>query len=122
MSAPDLVWLDDMDAYASETTSEEQNLEQDVLHMLAEDLGSNLDAPEQGAGVANILGAPTSEFEVMIRTIEAALRLDDRVDSSTVALTQLPSGGYNLDVTVQVAGDVLDLGFTLAPDGSVSTQ
>jgi len=115
----DLVCLDDMDPFASETTSDLENLWQDVYHVLLQDPASNPDDVDRGLGVVNLLSGDTSVLASLPRTAEQELLKDDRIDAVRVALSQiqpggtlsdgtvLPAGGYELLVQIQPSGVVL---------------
>lgn len=87
----DLALYEDIDDFASDTTSAEEELEQDVRHVLEQDLGSNLDDLERGLGIANALSkALTSELAELGQKM---LEQDDRIKSAKITNVVDESGG-----------------------------
>jgi hypothetical protein len=127
LTAPDLVCVEDMDLFAAETQSDLESLEQDILHILDEDYGSNPDDPERGIGLANLLSKPTRVLSDIVRTVEAQLRTDDRIDAVKATLTELPpgysfpggltfdKGGWMLELDVVASGAVTGLTYAYSP-------
>ena len=109
LTYPDLVCNLDLDAYAAETTSDLQTLTQDVLHVLLEFPGSNLDDPGRGIGVFQYLGGTSDQFQHLARTIEAQLVRDDRIDSVYADVTQESDGTWSLLIRIEVDGAVVPL-------------
>ncbi len=128
LSYPDLVCTDDLDPFASETSSDLQTLEQDVLHVLDEAMGSNPDDPERGVGIYNIIGGTVDQLQQMAATIDTQLEKDDRIDSSTttiadVSTTDEQAGAYYLiSIALIVDGSVLNLSYDLTPSGLQVSQ
>lgn len=119
----DAVCTDDVDAFGNETTSDLQNLQQDVFHTLLETPGSNLDAPTRGIGVPLLLGADTSNLALIASTIDHQLQEDDRIDASDTTITQEADGSWTIAITLQVAGTVLPLNYAYsASAGLVPTS
>jgi hypothetical protein len=115
----DLVCLDDADLFASETGSDLENLEQDVYHILIETPGSNPDDTSRGIGVEQLLGSASQDTIPEITSlIDAQLKKDDRIDSCTSTLTQLPPGSTLPDGTPLPDGGWL-LELDIVPDSSI---
>lgn len=121
LTYPDLVCLDDMDPFASETTSDLQNLWQDVYHVLLQDPGSNPDDVDRGLGVVNLLSGDTSVLATLPRTAEQELLKDDRIDAVKIALVQIPVGGTLSNGTV-LDGGGYELLVQIQPSGAVLPQ
>lgn len=127
LTAPDLVCVEDMDPFAAETQTDLESLEQDVLHILDEDYGSNPDDPERGIGLGNLLSKPTTALSDIVRQVESQLRTDDRIDAVKATLTELPSGysfpggltfpngGWMLELDVVANGAVTGLTYAYSP-------
>lgn len=92
LTAADLVCVEDLDAFASETASDLENLEQDLLHILLEDPGSNPDDVERGVGLPSLLSASTRSLNNITGIVESQLRKDDRIDQVHATLSELPAG------------------------------
>lgn len=118
LTAPDLVCLDDLDPFASETTSDLQSLEQDVYHILIETAGSNPDDETRGIGVEQLLSSSASNFTMITQIIDTQLSKDDRIDTCTSTLTSLPPGSTLPDGTPLPDGGYL-LELDIVPDESV---
>lgn len=119
LTAPDLVCEFDLDLFAGETTSDLQSLEQDVLHMLLEAPGSNLDDLTRGIGVVDMLGGPVADLATVPHRIEAALAKDDRIDSSTVTIRRDADDTIRLTLVIVVGADVLGLNYAYSADGGL---
>ena len=115
----DLVLVDDMDPLALQTTSDIQNLEQDVMHILDEAPGSNLDDMTRGVGLDFWLGGTAAEFDSLASTIDTQLEKDPRIQSSTTTITKATNGNggvsYMIAIQVEVSGAVLPLGYIYTP-------
>ncbi len=127
-SSPDLVCADDLDPFAGETTSDLQTLEQDVLHVLDEENGSNPDDPERGVGIYNMIGGTVEQLQQMAATIDTQLEKDDRIDSSTTTITDVSTTSeqagafYLISIEVVVDGSVIPLSYDLTPTGLQVSQ
>lgn len=117
LTYPDLVCLDDLDPFAGETTSDLQNLSQDVLHLLVELPGSNPDDPERGIGVMQYLSCSESEFRSLPGRIDAQLRADDRVQSSKTTLVPLAEGGFRVEILIGVGPELIPLAYGVGTEG-----
>jgi hypothetical protein len=133
LTIPDLLWVDDMDLFAGETTSDLQTLQQDVYHMLIEPPASNPDDLNRGLGLARMLSGTEAQLAGITQTIDAQLQRDARIDSSQTTLTKLPpgsmlpdgtplpNGGYSIDIEILASSQVVSVGF-FAFDGGVVPQ
>jgi|SRR5580704_6904585 hypothetical protein len=119
LTAPDLVCLPDMSPLAVETTSEEQNLTQDLLHAIVQLPNSNLDAPGRGVGIMRYLnGTNLASARV---AIEEDFVKDPRVIQAVATITQNPPSltGFPFTIGVQVTttAGVLGLSFGWSQTG-----
>lgn len=103
-------WLNtpdgDLDEFGGDTTSDEQDLEQDVIHRLSEAYGSNPDDRDRGVGVDNFLsGSP--DLQGLDRAIADDLTKDDRIDTvdTTIVLSTDSQAGsvFEIDIIVNEA-------------------
>jgi hypothetical protein len=111
----------DADDLMSETTSEAQNLQQDLTNRLVELPGSNLDfgTPNtRGVGIMSYLSAPSSKFEGLPARIDAEFIQDPRVTGSfTPPLAQQPDGSYIISTQVTTVAGVLGLSWAWSAAG-----
>lgn len=124
MNKPSLVrtyqearWTDDLDPSGAETSSDLESLEQDVMHVLEENLGSNLADPQKGVGVANYLSGTSVQFAQLPAIIDSQLAQVTRIDNSHTTIQQQPDGSLLVLVNLTVAGAVVALQFLLGPNG-----
>jgi hypothetical protein len=112
----------DLDANGGETTSDLQNLVQDVSHVLLADLGSNPDDPTRGIGLFRFLNGTVADLQTMAKTAEAQLAEDDRIDaiSANVSQSGLSAEQYLIAIQIQVDGAVLGLEFAYASSSGLS--
>lgn len=113
LTYPDWVADNDVDPLGQETTSDLQNLMQDVMHVLQQDLGSNLDDPNRGVGIYNYLSGTNINLQSLAGNIKSNLIDDPRIDSVDVNVQAQPSGiyAYIIYVNIGVNGSVLPLSF-----------
>lgn len=106
----------DCDPDANETTSDLQNLVQDVYHRLIEIPGSNPDDATLGIGVQQLLSGTVTNMMGLQQRVPQQLLEDDRISSCDVSIVQNPDGSYTLALQLGVAGAVLGLeyGYTAA--------
>lgn len=113
LTAPDIAWnasatsfAGDMDEFATETTSELQNLQQDLGNRLVELPGSNLDfGPNntRGIGILLYLSCDYQTFQGLPARIDAEFIQDFRVTSSqTNIIEQAPGSDYPFVIYSQV--------------------
>lgn len=106
----DLVFSNgDLDPFGAETTSDLQNLQQDISTLIIELFNSNLDDPNRGIGIETFLSANANQFSTLSGLIEAQVLQDDRVSACTVTTTQNGNGAYSIIIQVQVGQTVLPL-------------
>lgn len=103
----DLLWLTDLDISGAETQSDNDELVQDTFHVLEQDLGSNLDDPTRGLGVANLLSKPLPNGITIAAS--NALADDTRVTRCDATIVTDPNGAQSLNVTIYTNDDVLNL-------------
>ncbi len=117
----DALCLYDLDPYGRELNDPLQELWQDLLHRLLEAPGSNLDDPDRGVGLEDMLsqgfdasqGAP-SQF--VAQRIRADFLKDDRVLDCQAALNW---DGANVTGTIQIVANEGTLGVSIAYAGGV---
>ena len=116
----DCVCEDDVDPLAAETTSDLQNLEQDVLHLLLEAPGSNEDDPLRGIGIMNYLSGTVNDLQSLPRLIEEQLLQDTRistVDCNIVATGTPAFPQFTISLVITCDATVIPLDYTLGPGG-----
>ena len=113
LTNPDMVCELDCDPLGAETTSDLQSLIQDVMHILMEDLGSNLDDPNRGVGIYRYLSGTQNDFRNLIATIESQLSSDPRIDSVSAQIQTNTVGiyPYTIVVNLGVNGSIIGLSF-----------
>jgi hypothetical protein len=131
LTAPDLVvsgspsnpsagGIVDIDAVASETTSELQNLQQDLTNRLTEVPGSNLDfgTPNtRGVGMMLYLSAPTTKLAGLPARIDHEFEQDPRVVTSATTLVLQSDGSYLVSSQIQTVAGVFGLGWSWSSAG-----
>lgn len=115
----DLRCVDDLDLNAAETQSDLETLEQDVLHILEETLGSNLDDPDRGLGFATLLSGNALPLQHLASIASSQLTKDDRIDSATTTITQTGPSSFTVAVVVVVANTVIGLYYSSLAAGSL---
>lgn len=96
-----------MSPFADETTSELEELEQDVYHVLIETLGSNIDDPTRGLGLDDVLSDDEANLASVPGLAEHQIQQDDRVVAAKAKLTQDESGNPRLEIEIQPTDDTL---------------
>lgn len=105
----DLRWLDDLDPTGDETADAEEELTQDLYHMIEQDKDTNKDDPTRGIGVANLLSdvLPTN----FTASASTELMQDDRVAIATASIERTSLDGITeidvLSVKVQPSDPLL---------------
>lgn len=123
LTAPDIVCLDDMDPFADDTASDLETLEQDVLHMLIEDAGSNPDDPDRGIGIETLLGGTTVDLNTAINRINTGLQQDDRITKASASVTLDVDGvTYLIAIAIEVNKTLVTFNYKLSPTGGLTTQ
>lgn len=114
LTYPDLVTNPDVDPLAAETQSDLQTLIQDGMHVLQEDLGSNLDDPNRGCGIADYLSGSAQNLQSLAGNIQSQLRDDPRLDSVTAQVIRGYPGSvypYTILVNLGVNGSVIGVSY-----------
>lgn len=109
----DLRWYEDLDPFGAETTSAEEELRQDLLHVILQECGevpgANLDDATRGLGVGNILSDQIPAG--FVHDVETQLAQDDRVAavSASIEVNDLdPRNTFAvLSVNVQPKDDLM---------------
>lgn len=119
----DLVCLDDLDEFASETDDEIELLAQDVKHRLLEEYGSNPDDEDRGVGIMSRLSG--TDDPIMIgRLIEADLVKDERILTCAAQIERTDAGNAGsfatVDITITTTDGLLTLGYSANADGTLS--
>jgi hypothetical protein len=122
LTYPDAVWLDDLDAAGSETTSDLQTLAQDTYHWLLTRPGGNLDNTDRGIGLASLLNSSSIDLLAAASIVDADLKKDPWIQASQTTITLDPGSTpqepiYTISIAIQPTGAVMPqrLGFTFAP-------
>lgn len=111
-----LRWGDDMDPLGADTASDLESLEQDVLHIIAQALGSNIADQDHGIGAVGYLGGTEEKLKKMPGRIDAQLPDDPRITSSTTTYAKA-SDGYTIRTSLIVSGQVVNVDLLLGPNG-----
>lgn len=119
LTVPDLVCLDDLDAFGRETTSDLESLWQDIYHMLVEELGSNIDDTSRGIGVRQLLSGSTDALDKLSTRIDQGLQNDPRIDASTTTIEEKPDGGFRIAIQIQVGATVTGLEYSWSSAGGL---
>lgn len=129
LTAPDIytpfaagTFASDMDVLATETTSEMQNLQQDLGHRLIELPGSNLDFGSdntRGIGIMQYLSADGSLLEGLPHRIDEEFAQDARVLDSSTQILDNGDGTFTIDSTVTTPAGVFGFGYTWSQQGIV---
>lgn len=120
LTVPDVVCLLDLDPFARETTSDLQTLAQDVFHILLEPPGNNIDVPDRGIGIEQLLSGTLASLQQAANRIDHELPKDDRIDACSTTITQDPDGTYQLHIEIQVDATVVGLDFSFAAASGLS--
>jgi hypothetical protein len=118
LTYPDLLFVDDLDPFGQETTSDLQNLAQDVYHLLLELTASNADDETRGVGLSAMLSGTEDQLAAAPKIIDSQLRKDARVLTSTSVLTTQSDGSYLLQISIQPAGGLLPIPLTFTYSAS----
>jgi phage baseplate assembly protein W len=106
--------FDDLDEFGAETIDELEDLEQDLYHRLIEPRGSNLDDPDRGLGIEDMLSGAVDPG--LKQRIEAELRKDERVTAVAASITEIETGSFRIDIEIEANEE--ELGLTLETDAS----
>lgn len=115
MTALDLDCFNDLDQFAGELTDPIDVLVQDVIHMLIERPGSNLDNTDRGAGIIEALSGAVDP--TLASRIDAMLQDDDRIDVAETTIQDQGSGAFQISISVHTNNQVLNLVFVNNQDG-----
>lgn len=91
--------FDDVDRFGAETEDELENLEQDLFHRLIEPRGSNIDDPDRGLGLEDMLSGPVDSR--LKKKIEVELLKDERVTAVTAEITEIEEGSFRIEISVE---------------------
>jgi hypothetical protein len=119
-SNPSAGGIVDADDLMTETTSEIQNLVQDLTNRLTELPGSNLDfgTPNtRGIGIMLYLSATTAKLSGLPGRIDAEFEQDPRVTTSATTLVRQPDGSYLISSQVQTVAGVFGIGWAWSQSG-----
>ena len=131
LTAPDLAvsssdggMIVDIDALATETLSELQNLTQDLTNRLVEMPGSNLDfgfgSPNtRGVGIMSYLSGTTQQLAGLPKRIDAEFEQDPRVTQSYTKLTTRADGAYLISTQLTTVAGVFGLAWAWSQAGVV---
>lgn len=114
---PEIRCYDDMDQFGGETVDELEDLEQDLYHRLIEPRGSNLDDPERGLGIEDMLSGALDG--TLKHKIEDELSKDPRVRGAAASITEIETGSFRIEIVVAVDEGELKLLLDTNPDGTV---
>lgn len=109
LTVQEVVCLYDVDRFARECRSDLEALVQDVLHILLEEFGSNLDVPDRGIGIMSLLSGSVANLRAVSQRIDQQLPRDSRIDTSSTDTTQDPDGTYRIRIQIGVKGAVIGL-------------
>jgi hypothetical protein len=116
-------WGTDMDPGGVDTASDLESLEQDVLHILQQTLGSNLADPNKGVGIGDNLSGNLPALQAKVALIDSQLADVSRISSSQSSLgAQNPDGSWPITVVVVVGSEVVSLEYALGPNGLSGPQ
>lgn len=110
----DLLAYDDVDEFGRELDDPLAELEQDVVHMLLESYGTNVDAPTRSIGLEDALSGATDPS--LRHRIEQALTDDPRIDAAEAELTAVTDSSVRIHLRLQV--DTTELGISVEIDGA----
>ena len=119
-SNPSAGGIVDMDALATETTSELQNLQQDLTNRLTEMPGSNLDfgTPNtRGVGIMMYLSGTTAQLAGLPGRIDAEFEQDVRVTTSATAIMKQADGSYLISTQLVAVAGVVGVSWSWSQSG-----
>jgi hypothetical protein len=117
----DCVCLDDVDLFASETTSDLQNLLQDLYHLLVELPGSNPDDENRGIGIDQYLSGTEAQLRTLPGVIEEQFTSDGRVTTCSARVQAQSSGPFPFIIAIdaEISGQVIGLQYGYAQPGGL---
>ena len=119
-SNPSAGGIVDIDAIATETTSELQNLQQDLTNRLTELPGSNLDfgnPNNRGVGIMTYLSAPTTRLVGLPGRIDAEFEQDPRITNSATTIEQQADGSFRISTQLVCVAGVVGLAWSWSQAG-----
>jgi hypothetical protein len=119
-SNPSAGGIVDIDSLATETTSELQNLQQDLTNRLIELPGSNLDfgSPNsRGVGIMMYLNAPTTKLVGLPGRIDHEFEQDPRVITSATTLVAQSDGSYLISTQLETVAGVFGVAWNWSTSG-----
>ena len=118
----DLRWLSDMTPDAQETSSDAEEAEQDAMHVIEEDYGSNYDDPTRGLGIASISSqAMLTSTRSWEQKAVTELQKDDRFSTVTAKIETSDDGSVWMHIDVDEDGNVIDVTVPIPTAGGSST-
>lgn len=112
--------FDDMDEFGRELEDPLEELVQDVVHGLLETFGSNPDVLTRGAGLIAALSGSSGGLGTVTSQIDALLKTDNRISSSTVDIQPTAeTGSYAINLVLVVNKDVLAVELVVDSGGGV---
>lgn len=119
----DALCLDDLDAFGTEIDDPLEELAQDLYHRLLEPPGSNIDDPDRGVGLVDMISGSLTPDQIK-HAIEMDFQKDDRVAAVSADVQQTSSGqaGAEYRITISIEANEGKLGITLVANGSGVTR
>ena len=112
----DFVCYDDLNEFGAETTSPLEELEQDNYHRLITPRGRNLDDPDGGIGLEDMLSGPYDPATGA--KIEGELRKDPRNAVVRALVTEIAADSYRIQIDIETDDDeLLRLAVNVGADG-----
>jgi hypothetical protein len=110
----DVICYDDLDAFGRDLDDPLTELEQDIVHLLLESIGSNCDAPDRSIGLDDALsGQPDLSLK---HRIEQKLMDDPRILAARAIFTTISDDKIQIELQIQV--DQTQLGITVVVDAA----
>lgn len=112
--------LDDLDEFGRELYDPLEELVQDVVHMLLEPWGSNIDAPSRGCGLGAALSGSAKNLPRMQSLIAHQLQQDDRISDATVDIQPTGDrGSWSVKLVLQLHTETLNIALVVDSAGGV---
>lgn len=106
---------DDLSLFDKDLTDPVEVLAQDVYHILIEAPGSNIDDPDRGIGILDMLSAPRDVG--LAARISAQVERDERVSTCQTTVTETGPGAIRVDLLIHTNDEVIPLAFVGDADG-----
>lgn len=110
----DLLAFEDLDLFGTELDDPLEELRQDLFHRMIEAPGSNLDDPDRGLGLLDMLSGVFDPG--LANRIEAECLKDDRVEAAKCTLEDLGQGSFRATLEIEANGEAM--GVVLEDDGA----